>query len=85
MMIQILYPHLCNKQRERSKVYTFLKTEGKEISKGYFLNILLQSINACCLNDTKCQQKLIRAAIFFHFMDPVELIFFFLQLVKKLL
>lgn len=84
-MTQVLYPHLCNKQRERSKIYIFLKTEKKEIDKGYFLNILPLSINVCCLNDRKCQQKLIRADIFFHYMDPVELIFLFLQLVKELL
>lgn len=55
-MMQVLYPHLCNKQREKTKLYTLLKTEETEIDKGYFLNILPPNINVYCLNDRKFKQ-----------------------------
>lgn len=85
-MIQVSYPHFCNKKREKSKLYHISgNIEEKEIDKCYLLNILPANINICCLDDRKCQQKLTRADIFFHYTFPNGLIFLFLELVGKLL
>lgn len=68
-MVQVFYPHLCNKQREKSKLYNISENiVEKEIHKGYLLNILPPNINVCCLDDRKCQPKL---TLLFCFTGPI--------------
>lgn len=54
------------------------KKKKEKIDKDYLLNFLMPNANVCFLNDWKCQGKLARADIFFHYTVPIGLIFLFL-------